>query len=232
MNEFARPHSRLIFDDRVDAGRQLAARLKQEGLADDIVVLGLPRGGLPVAVEVATALHAPVDVLLVRKIGAPFNPELAVGSIAMGGIVVHNPWILDQLGLDDADLAPIIEREREELARRERVYRGDRPWPELAGKIVVLVDDGAATGATMRAAVASVRTLSPARIVVALPTSSSEAADRLSAVADDLVVLSIPEPYFAVGQYYLDFGQLSDEDVCEALANASQSVAPEPDTQE
>jgi predicted phosphoribosyltransferase len=232
MNEPSSTRSRLIFDDRADAGRQLAARLRQENLSGDIIVLGLPRGGLPVAVEVARALDAPVDILLVRKVGAPFNPELAVGSVAMGGIIVHNRWVLDQLGLDDEDLKPIVERERQELERRERVYRGDRPWPKLEGKTVVLVDDGAATGATMRAAVASVRMLSPERIVVALPTSSAEAAERFSAVADDVVVLSIPEPYFAVGHYYLDFGQLSDEDVCEALANARRGETSEPDSRE
>lgn len=227
MNESFDYAPRLIFDDRVDAGRQLAARLEREGLVGDVIVFGLPRGGVPVAVEVAAALNAPVDVLLVRKIGAPFNPELAVGSIAMGGVIVHNRWIIDQLGLDDADLAPIVERERAELERRERAYRGDRPWPVLEGKTVVLVDDGAATGATMHAAGASVKTLGAKRIVVALPTSSAEAADRLAAVADDVVVLSVPEPYFAVGHYYRDFGQLSDDDVCKALAVAARAQTPE-----
>ena len=232
MNELRSSRSRLIFDDRVDAGRQLGLQLKQLDIVGDTVVLGLPRGGLPVAVEVAAALAAPVDVLLVRKIGAPFNPELAVGSIAMGDVIVHNRWILDQLGLDDDDLAPIIERERQELRRRERAYRGDRPWPELTGKTVVLVDDGAATGATMHAAVVSVRTLAPERIVVALPTSSREAADRLAAVADYVVALSTPEPYFAVGYYYRDFGQLSDDDVCAALAGAGHGEASRPESVE
>lgn len=218
--------ARLIFDDRVDAGQQLATRLQQEGIDGEAIVFGLPRGGVPVAVEVAKALNAPVDVLLVRKIGAPFNPELAVGSIAMGGVMVHNRWIIDQLGLDDSDLAPIVERERAELERRERTYRGDRPWPELEGKTVILVDDGAATGATMRAAVAAVKTLGPKRVVVALPTSSAEAADRLAAVADDVVVLSIPEPYFAVGHYYRDFGQVSDDEVCAALASSARNEPP------
>jgi putative phosphoribosyl transferase len=224
--------ARLIFADRVDAGRQLAARLDAEGIGGEVIVFGLPRGGVPVAVEVAEALNAPVDVLLVRKIGAPFNPELAVGSIAMGGVIVHNRWIIDQLGLDDSDLAPIIERESAELERRERAYRGDRPWPALEGKTVILADDGAATGATMHAAVAAVKTLGPKRIVVALPTSSAEAADRLAAVADDVVVLSIPEPYFAVGHYYRDFGQVSDDEVCAALASARRKQPPVTGTSE
>lgn len=214
-----------IFRDRNDAGRQLGERLVRQHTRGDIVVLGLPRGGVPVACEVAAALDAPVDVLVVRKLGAPFNPELAVGSIATGGVTVYNRWVLGQLGLDEEALAPIVERERRELARREHVYRDDRPLPDLLGKIVVLVDDGAATGATMHAGVEAVRALGPRRIIVALPTSSPEAAERLAAVADEVVAISTPDPYFAVGAWYQVFDQLSDEDVAECLASAGQRPA-------
>jgi putative phosphoribosyl transferase len=213
--------SARVFRDRSDAGRQLGVRLAELEPGDgDVVVLGLPRGGVPVACEAARAIGAPVDVLVVRKLGAPFNPELAVGSIASGGVVVYNHWILDQLGLDDKDLQPILARAQHELERRERAYRGKRAIPELSGKVVVIVDDGAATGATMLAAVESVRQLGSKRIVVALPSSSREAADRLRRVADEVVVLSTPEPYLAVGRSYRVFDQLSDEDVARWLSVA------------
>lgn len=213
------------FRDRADAGRKLARELSKEMANGEVIVLGLPRGGVPVAVAVAAELDAPVDVIVVRKIGAPYNPELAVGSIAMGGVMVRNRWILDALGLDDEDLAPTIERERRELARREQAYRGDRPPPDLRGKIVVLVDDGAATGATMHAATVAVKNLAPERIIVALPTSSAAAANRLAEVADSVVALSTPEPFYAVGNYYLDFAQVSDDEVRELLTDASQDRA-------
>ena len=216
-------YAKRMFRDRSDAGRRLGAKLA-EAYPDggELVVLGLPRGGVPVACEVAAALGAPVDVLVVRKLGAPFNPELAVGSIASGGITVFNRGILRELSLREADLAPIIERERRELERRERVYRQGLAPPDVAGKTVVLVDDGAATGATMQAGVEAVRKLEPKRIVVALPTSSSEAAVRLRAVADEVVALSIPDYYFAVGSWYEVFDQLSDDDVADWLGRAAQ----------
>jgi predicted phosphoribosyltransferase len=215
------------FRDRSDAGRRLGERLAERHIGGgDVVVLGLPRGGIPVACEAAAAIGAPVDVLVVRKLGAPFNPELAVGSIASGGVTVLNSWILEQLGLDEQDLAPIIEREQRELRRREKAYRGDQALPDLAGKVVVLVDDGAATGATMHAGVEAVRALGRSRVIVALPTSSSEAADRLRAVADEVIALSTPEPYFAVGSWYRVFDQLSDEDVAAWLARAAQRPEP------
>ena len=215
-------YAKRIFRDRSDAGRRLGAKLAERYPdGGKLVVLGLPRGGVPVACEVAAALGAPVDVLVVRKLGVPFNPELAVGSIASGGITVFNSGILDELGLGEDDLAPIIERERRELERRERVYRHGRALPDLAGKTVILVDDGAATGATMQAGVEAVRKLKPRRIVVALPTSSSEAAVRLQAAADEVVALSIPEYYFAVGSWYEVFDQLSDGDVADWLARAA-----------
>lgn len=218
-------YAKRMFLDRSDAGRRLGAKLAERYPdGGELVVLGLPRGGVPVACEVAAALGAPVDVLIVRKLGAPFNPELAVGSIASGGITVFNRRILRELGLREADLAPIIEQERLELERRERVYRHGQALPDLAGKTVVLVDDGAATGATMQAGVEAIRKLKPKpnRIVVALPTSSSEAAVRLRAVADEVIALSIPEYYFAVGSWYEVFDQLSDDDVADWLGRAAQ----------
>lgn len=214
-------YSSTMFRDRVEAGQRLGARLLERHLTGDVIVLGLPRGGVPVACEVAAAIGAPVDVLIVRKLGAPFNPELAVGSIASGGITVYNRWILEQLGIGEEELAPIAEREHAELARRERAYRGDDPLPDLAGKVVVIVDDGAATGATMHAGVEAVKALAPERVIVALPTSSRDAADRLARVADEVIALSTPEPYYAVGSWYLEFGQVSDEEVADWLARSA-----------
>jgi putative phosphoribosyl transferase len=211
-----------MFRNRVEAGRRLGARLLERHLTGDVIVLGLPRGGVPVACEVAAAIGAPVDVLIVRKLGAPSNPELAVGSIASGGITVYNRDILELLGIGEADLAPIAEREHRELARREQAYRGAEPLPDLAGKVVVIVDDGAATGATMHAGVEAVKALMPHRIIVALPTSSRDAAARLERVADEVIILSTPEPYYSVGSWYLEFGQLSDADVAEWLARSAR----------
>jgi putative phosphoribosyl transferase len=211
-------HARdLMFRDRQDAGVRLAQRLSSEGFTGDAIVLGLPRGGVPVAYEIAVELKAPLDVFLVRKLGAPFNPELAVGAIASGGEAVYNEGLLAQLGLDEEALAPILKREEEELERRERVYRRGRPAPSVAGKTVILVDDGVATGATMLAAVDAVRALGPRRVVVAVPSTSASALARLRRSADEVIALSTPEPYVAVGAWYESFPQLSDRDVIEFL---------------
>lgn len=187
------------------------------GLSGDVIVLGLPRGGVPVAREVAVALDAPLDVLVVRKIGAPFNPELALGAIAFGGVTVYNEELLAELGIDEAELDGARRREQAELERRERAYRGERPTPDLERKTVVLVDDGMATGATMHAAVTAVRALHPKRVVVAVPTSARDTFARIEEVADRVVALAIPEPYFGVGAWYEEFRQLTDEEVVRCL---------------
>ncbi len=209
-----------MFADRSAAGRQLGGRLVESGIRGNVVVLGLPRGGIPVACEVAAALNAPVDALVVRKLGAPFNPELALGAIAYGGVTVYNDELLEQLGLDESQLEPIRARELEELERRERTYRAGRPPLAIAGTTVIIVDDGMATGATMHAAVVATRALAPARIVVAVPTAAVDAVERLERVADRVVALATPEPYFGVGAWYSQFPQLTDEEVVDALAAA------------
>lgn len=209
-----------IFSDRRGAGRALGERVARLRLEGDILVLGLPRGGVPVACEVAARLHAAVDVLVVRKLGALFNPELALGAVAFGGVVIYNDDLLAAVGLERAQLEPILVRELEELRRRETAYRPGLPPPAVAAKIVVIVDDGMATGATMHAAVAATRALSPKSIVVAVPTAARDAAERLEAVADRVVALEQPEPYFGVGAWYEDFAQVTDSEVMAALAAA------------
>lgn len=207
-----------IFHDRTEAGNALGERISRLGLTGPLLVLGLPRGGVPVACEVAAALGAPVDVLVVRKLGAPFNPELALGAIALGGVTVYNEGLLEELGLDEGSLEAVRSRELAELERREHVYRGTQPPPDLAGKTVIIVDDGIATGATMRAAVVAARTLAPLRVIAAAPTGAADSIARLREVADRVVVLETPEPYFGVGAWYEEFPQLSDADVQRGLA--------------
>jgi len=201
------------FRDRAEAGRLLGERLAQEDGRGDVVVLGLPRGGVPVARQVARALGAPLDVFLVRKLGYPGQPELAMGAIASGGIRVLNDELVRELRLTDAVIDHVAEREAAELQRREHAYRGDRPPLDLSGKTVILVDDGLATGATMRAAVEAVRTRGPRQVVVAVPTAPPHAVRELRGQVDDLVWLIAPEPFHAVGLWYEDFREVSDEDV-------------------
>ncbi len=202
-----------VFADRTDAGRALAQWFLRSPPEGDVVVLALPRGGVPVAVEVAEALHAPMDLMLVRKLGVPFQPELAAGAIASGGVVVYNRDVMAACGLKERDLEGVLARETEELKRREQVYRSGAQAEALTGRTVILVDDGAATGATMRAAVDAVRASVPRAVIVALPTASAEAAGQLQASADSVVVLHVPEPYIAVGAWYRSFPQLTDEEV-------------------
>lgn len=211
-----------MFLDRRDAGRQLAVKLKEFAGDPNVLVLGLPRGGVPVAYEVAVALHAPLDVFVVRKLGVPGHRELAMGAIATGGVRVLNSEVIEGLRIAPAAVESVAARELDELERQQRAYRGNRPLPDLAGRIVILVDDGLATGSTMRAAIAAVRQSHPVRIVVAVPVAASETARRISREADSVVFLQAPADFYAVSVWYQDFSQTSDEEVRELLRSASQ----------
>jgi putative phosphoribosyl transferase len=201
------------FRDRADAGRVLAGALRHLAGRDDVIVLGLPRGGVPVASEVARELGAPLDVLLVRKLGVPGHAELAMGAIATGGVRVLNPSVIEPLHIPPEDLERVTAREAVELARREQAYRPGRPPLDLAGRVVVVVDDGLATGSTMRAAVAALRALGPARIVVAVPVGSRDTCDDLAAEADQVVCVRAPAGFRAVGEWYEDFSETTDEHI-------------------
>ena len=213
----------LPFADRTAAGRALAEAMRGQVRAD--VVLGLPRGGVPVAAQVAAALGADLDVFVVRKLGAPEQPELAMGAIASGGVRVMNAPVLRHLRLRDEDVEQVAARELVELERRERPYRGDRPPPQLTGAAVVLVDDGLATGATMRAAVQALQALAPQRIVVAVPVGAPDAVELLRGAADDVVCLHAPAGFGAVGTYYRDFAQTTDDEVRRLLSGAGPPTA-------
>lgn len=206
----------MQFVDRQDAGRQLGEQLSESGLADP-VVLALPRGGVPVAYEVALALDAPLDVLVARKIGAPFQPEFGVGAIAEGGATVLDERSMASLGLSEQDLQATIAEEQAELERRIQRYRGDRPPSDVAGKSAVVVDDGLATGVTARAAVQSVRVREPARVVLAVPTGAPATATAFEDLVDDVVCLITPDNFRAVGLWYQHFDQTSDETVVALL---------------
>lgn len=221
---------RRVFDDREEAGRALAARLEAWRARSDALVLGLPRGGVPVAFEVADALGLPLDVLVVRKLGLPWQPELAMGAIASGGALVVNDEVLRYLPRDGNAFETVRAHEQRELERREREYRGKRPPLDPRGRTVILVDDGLATGATMEAAVRSLQLLGAQRVVVAVPVAAVEARDRIAAVADEVVCLETPEFFSAVGQWYRDFGQTSDAEVTELLERAGRRTAATPDT--
>ena len=216
----------MQFADRADAGRRLAERLA--GLADeDVIVLALPRGGVPVAWEVASRLHAPLDVFLVRKLGVPGHEELAMGALASGGVRVLNPDVVSSLGIAEKDIEAVARTEAVELERRAREYRGDRAAPRVRGRVAVLVDDGLATGASMRAGVAALRAMEPKRIVVAVPVGAAETCDALRRQADEVVCLASPEPFWAVGRWYRDFRQTTDEEVKQLLARAPAEPAVE-----
>jgi len=212
------------FLDRRDAGRQLAARLA--GYADDpgVLVLGLPRGGLPVAFEVARVLQAPLDVFVVRKLGAPGHRELAMGAIASGGLRVLNSDVIEALGITPAEVESVAARELREVERQQKAFRGDKPLPDLLGRTIVVVDDGLATGSTMRAAVGALRQSNPASIIVAAPVAAAETVCRLRQEADRVVCLSAPYDFHAVSMWYEDFSQTSDEEVRNLLESAAQAA--------
>jgi putative phosphoribosyl transferase len=212
------------FADRRNAGITLARQLQQFANRNDVVVLALPRGGVPVAYEVARRLGAPMDVFVVRKLGLPGHPELAMGAIASGGVQVMNVDVVTWYRPSTAAIEAVARAERMELERRERAYRDGRPPVPIEGRIVLLVDDGLATGSTMRAAVLAIRRLRPARVVVAVPVGARETCESLGDIADEVVCALIPEPFSAVGLWYVDFSQTSDDEVRQLLAAHSGDV--------
>jgi putative phosphoribosyl transferase len=213
----------VVFQDRAEAGRVLADRLTKYAGSPDVVVLALPRGGVPVGFQVARSLGVPLDVLSVRKLGVPGHEELAMGAIASDGTRVVNRRVVRELGIAEDTLQAVAAAERQELERRERTYRGQRPRPELTGKVVIVVDDGLATGATMWAAVAALRRPQPARVVVAVPVAAASTCQALQQAADEVVCASTPAQFVAVGQAYRDFGQTTDAEV-RALLDAAQET--------
>ena len=214
------------FTDRSDAGRQLAAALARQLETSGAIVLGLPRGGVPVAAEIARTLRLPLDVLCVRKLGVPFQRELAMGAVASGGAVVRNEYVLAMVPAGENEFERALAEERAELARRERRYRGAGTPLQVAGRAVILVDDGLATGATMEAGVRALRLLHAREIIVAVPVGSPEACKRIEAVADRVVCLRSPEWFGAVGAWYERFDQTSDEEVTELLEEARERDRP------
>jgi len=201
------------FRDRRDAGRILAQKLLAYANHSDVIILALPRGGVPVAYEVALALNAPLDIFLVRKLGLPGHEELAIGAIASGGIRVLNDDIIRALSIPKEVINIVAQRELEELERREQNYRGDRPAPDVHGRTVILIDDGLATGASMRAAVAGLRVQHPVRIVIAVPTAAPETCNAFEFKVDEIVCAITPEPFLGVGRWYEDFSQTTDDEV-------------------
>jgi predicted phosphoribosyltransferase len=214
----------MRFHDRADAGRQLAARLTEFAGRPDVIVLGLPRGGIPVAYEVAARLEVPLDVFLVRKLGVPGRPELAMGAIAAGGVEVLSAELIRELGIPHALVEEVAVGERLELERRDVAYRGGRRPPVVRDRTVLLVDDGLATGSTMQAAIVALRQLAPARVVVAVPVGARETCEQLRRIADQVVCVSMPEPFHAVGGFYDEFSQTTDEEVIRLLAADAANV--------
>jgi len=213
----------MIFANRKEAGQKLAQRLRKYANRGDVIVLGAPRGGVPVAFEIATDLKAPLDVFVLRKLGVPGREELAFGAIASGGVRILNRDIVEGLGITGLDIERVTRAENQELERRERAYRGGKPPLEISGLTVILVDDGVATGSTMKAAIRALRQMKPARIVIAVPVAPPSTCNQLQFEADELVCLEMPEPFYGVGQFYSDFSQVSDEEVKELLDTASQT---------
>jgi predicted phosphoribosyltransferase len=214
-----------LFRDRSEAGRRLATRLAQYADRPDVLVLALPRGGVPVGYEVARALRAPMDVFIVRKLGVPGHEELAMGAVASAGVRVLNDQVVSGLGIPDYVIDAVADWEQQELQRRERLYRGQRPPPDVQGKTVILVDDGLATGSTMLAAVRALRQLGPASVVVAVPVASRDTCELLKSEVDEVVCAVTPDPFYAVGLWYRNFSQTTDEEVRELLEQSTSEQA-------
>jgi len=215
----------MVFRDRKQAGELLARKLTKYANREDVVVLAIPRGGVPVGFEVARALHVPLDVFIVRKLGVPWQEELAFGAVATGGVRVLDEQILESVHLTPEQIEKVTERENKELERRERVYRGKRAALAVKGKLVLLVDDGIATGSSMLAGITALRQLEPAQIIVATPVAPPTTCARLRKKADDLVCVSMPVSFFAIGQFYENFLPTSDAEVCALVEEASASTA-------
>jgi putative phosphoribosyl transferase len=213
-----------LFKDRRGAGRKLAQKLKDYAGRKDRIVLALPRGGVPVAYEVAKALNVPMDIFIVRKLGWPGHEEMAIGAIASGGIRVLNQDIVQYLNIPEALIDAVAQRELRELERREHAYRGDRPPLDVKNRTVIIIDDGLATGASMRAAVAGVRAHQPARIVIAVPTAAPETCESLKHEVDEVICATTPEPFYGVGRWYEDFSQTTDEEVRTLLQEANRQL--------
>lgn len=218
----------MMFNDRTDAGRALAAQLQRFADREDVLVLALARGGIPVAREVADALNAPLDVFVVRKLGLPGQEELAMGAIASGGVRVLNDDIIRYLRVPEAVVDDVTRAQAVELERREQLYREGRPAIDVRDRTVILVDDGLATGSTMRAAVGAIRMSGPRRIVVAVPVAARDACEELGAEADECVCVARPEPFFGVGRWYRDFTQTTNDEVRRILSESARAVAPTP----
>ena len=218
----------VLFENRAHAGRLLAQALMRYAGRDDVIVLGLPRGGVPVAYEVAKVLHAPLDVLVVRKLGMPGNEELAMGAVASGGVRVIHRTMARAFAISEEAIEAAVAEQQAEVRRRELAFRGKEGCPDVADKIVILVDDGMATGATTRAAVEAIRREEPKCIVLAVPTASSDACTLLEPLVDEMIALQTPEVFRAVGQWYEDFSQTSDPEVRELLDKASHFRRPDP----
>jgi putative phosphoribosyl transferase len=212
----------MRFRNRSEAGRWLAERLQAYAHRADVMVLALPRGGVPVGFELARALGAPLDVFLVRKLGLPGQEELAMGAIASGGVRVLNDDVVRALAVPPSVIDSVARREEQELKRREQAYRGSQPPPDVRGKVVILVDDGLATGSTMRAAVQAVKQLQPARVVVAVPVAAASTRDEIGDEVDEIVCDIPPEPFLAVGRWYEDFSQTTDDEVRDLLERAAR----------
>src|SRR5437899_2586555 len=213
----------MIFADRTAAGGQLADRLQQYAGRADVLVLALPRGGVPVGFEIARTLRFPLDVFLVRKLGTPGHRELAMGAIASGGVRVLNDDVVSWYGIPDSAIDSVAREEEQELKRRERAYRDDRPAPDLANKTVILIDDGLATGSTMRAAAQAMRAYRPSRVVVAVPVGARQTCTELADVADEVICARVPEPFSAVGQWYVNFDQTDDDEVRDLLRKSTRT---------